>query len=88
MSITKLKLDGKRRLSIGKLVGNEVTGFNVTKYDDGRIMLDPTVDIPAREAWLFRNEKAISAVKKGLQEASQGKTKKLDNSLLADDDDE
>jgi hypothetical protein len=85
-AVTKLKLDGKRRLSIGKLVTEEVTGFNVTKYEDGRIMLEPTVDIPAREVWLFRNPKALAAVKKGLQEAASGKTKKLDLSLLGEED--
>lgn len=85
---TKLKLDGKKRLSVGKLIGDEVTGFNVTKCEDGRLILEPTVDIPARELWLYRNEKALAAVKGGLAEAAKGKTKKLDASLLADSDDE
>ncbi len=82
----KLKLDGKRRISIGKLIVDDVTGFSVTKCEDGRLILEPTIDIPAREVWLFRNEKALAAVKIGLAEAASGKTKKLDLSLLADDE--
>ena len=88
MQATKLKLDGKRRLSVGKLIGDEVTGFNVTKCDDGSFIFEPTIDVPASEIWLFRNEKALTAVKKGLHEAARGKTKRLDPALLADDDDE
>jgi hypothetical protein len=88
MQTTKLKLDGKKRLSVGKLIGDEVTGFNVTKCEDGSFIFEPTIDVPVSEVWLFRNEKALAAVKKGLHEAASGKTKKLDSSLLAEDDDE
>ena len=35
---------------------------------------DPRTPIPGREAWLFRNAKALSLVVRGLQDAADGKT--------------
>ena len=32
------------------------------------------VSIPASEAWLYRNLKALDAVRKGLQDSAEGKT--------------
>jgi hypothetical protein len=33
------------------------------------------VSIPASETWLFRNEKAVDSVRRGLQETAKGKAK-------------
>jgi hypothetical protein len=33
--------------------------------------------IPSSEAWLYENENALENVQKGLQDAAQGKTSKL-----------
>jgi len=35
---------------------------------DDKIILEPMVEIPAREAWLHQNEKALNKVKTGLSE--------------------
>jgi hypothetical protein len=39
--------------------------------------LQPVVEIPASEAWLFQNKEAFESVKKGLKDASKGKISKL-----------
>jgi hypothetical protein len=49
--------------------------FDVYRDDDGRIILDPRVSIPASEAWLFRNRKALDSLRRGLREAAEGKAK-------------
>ncbi len=42
---------------------------SVRAYLDGdKIGLEPMVEVPAREAWLYQNEKALSKVKAGLSE--------------------
>ena len=71
---------------MGKLVDIKVTGFNATCEDDGKIILEPTVDIPARELWLYENRAALSRVRQGLREAKAGKTSKLDISTLANEE--
>jgi hypothetical protein len=67
--------DSKRRLTLGKALeglDSEVR-FDVYRGSDGQIVLDPRISIPASEAWLYRNPKALAAVRQGLQEAAEGK---------------
>jgi hypothetical protein len=40
----------------------------------GQILLDPIVNIPEREIWLWKNQSALSSLKQGLQEAKAGET--------------
>ncbi len=82
----KIKLDGKRRLSLGKLVDEHVTGFNATRDPDGRIILEPTLDIPVREVWLYKNRPALASVHKGIEDAQKGATSPLDMALLAEEE--
>jgi hypothetical protein len=66
--------DSKGRITLGKLAAG-VTSFRVSREDDGRIVLEPFTEIPAREHWLFENRKALASVRKGLQESAAGKAK-------------
>jgi hypothetical protein len=67
--------DSKRRLTLGKALEglDSDVRFDVYRKPDGQIVLDPRVSIPASEAWLYRNPKALAAVRRGLQEAAEGK---------------
>jgi len=47
--------------------------YRVLTNDLGQILLEPIVDIPERERWLFENPEALAAVKQGLKEAAEGK---------------
>jgi hypothetical protein len=70
-----IRPDSKRRLTLGKAMeglDSEVR-FDVYRGSNGQIVLDPRVSIPASEAWLYRNPKALAAVRRGLQEAAEGK---------------
>lgn len=82
----KLRPDSKGRVTLGSLAKG-VTGFEVTIDDQNRIILDPLVEVPAREKWLFDNEVALNQVKKGLQDAAAGKVNTRDFSKYLDDDD-
>lgn len=73
--VRDVRPDSKHRLTLGKaLVGlDEEVRFDVYRNPRGQILLDPQVSIPASEAWLYRNPKALAAVRQGLQEAAEGK---------------
>jgi hypothetical protein len=68
------KIDVLRGNDIGKFVSEGVTGFEILVQDDGSLVLSPTVEIPARDAWIFQNKKAFASVKRGLEQASKGRT--------------
>ncbi len=69
-------VDGRNRLTLGELPKGSKR-VRVYKNDRGEVLLQPVVEIPASEVWLFKNEKALESVKKGLKEASEGKISKL-----------
>lgn len=68
--------DSRKRVALGRALDDlGDASFNVYKDAEGRIILEPHVSIPASEAWLFRNTKAIDSVRRGLEEAVAGKAK-------------
>lgn len=65
------KPDSKHRIVLkGAQVGEH---YRIYRNDAGQILLDPQVMIPAREAWLFKNKKALASVRQGIKEAAKGK---------------
>jgi hypothetical protein len=70
-----IRPDAKKRVTLGKaLTGlDEDVRFDVYRKENGQILLDPQISIPASEVWLYRNPEAIEAVRRGLQEAQDGK---------------
>ena len=68
--------DGRRRVTLGKALEgiDPDAAFEVCRDELGRIILDPLVSVPAREAWLCRKTKALAMVRRGLQDAAEGKT--------------
>ncbi len=68
MKAVNLSVDSRKRISLSKLLP-ELPVSSVRAYlDDGKIILEPMVEIPAREVWLYQNEKALARVRKGLSE--------------------
>lgn len=81
--------DSRKRIALGRaLSGLEDASFNVYRDSHGRIILDPQVSIPASEAWLFRNRKAIDSVRRGLEEAAAGKAEPAGSFAQFAEDDE
>jgi hypothetical protein len=74
--IQQLRPDSKGRITLGKLARG-VSSFRARRTDDGNIILEPFTEIPAREKWLFVNASAFGAVKAGLAQAAEGKTRTL-----------
>lgn len=44
---------------------------------EGRIVLEPFVEIPARERWLFDNPQALASVRQGLADSAAGRVVSL-----------
>lgn len=68
--------DSKGRISLGKRA-KDFSGYTLKESPDGSILLEPLIEIPAKEAWLFKNKEALSSVQRGLKQAGTGKTKSL-----------
>ena len=68
MDVTSLTVDSKKRTSLTKLLppGNI---RSVRVYTDGlRIVLEPMMEVPVEEAWLFQNRDSLKKVLTGLSQ--------------------
>jgi len=68
MDVISLTIDSKKRISLTKLLppGNI---RSVRAYTDGpRIVLEPMMEVPVEEAWLFENRNAFKKVLTGLSQ--------------------
>lgn len=86
--VTQVRPDAKGRVTLSKLA-NGISSFNVSRDEDGRLLLEPMVEIPAREKWLYENKEAIACVRRGLADAKAGRVKSLGSfAKFAKEDDE
>jgi len=79
-----LKLDSKKRITLGKLVADEVSSYDAEIKENGVIILYPKVEIPAEELWIFKNRPAMDSLKKGMEESASGNLSELDESFWVD----
>jgi len=89
LTIKTVRPDSKGRITLGKRT-KEFSGYTLKEATDGTILLEPLVELPAREAWLFKNKEALASVEKGLKESGEGKAKSLGSfaKYLDEDDNE
>lgn len=79
--------DSKGRITLGKR-SREFSGYTMKEKADGSILLEPLIEVPAKEAWLYKNKEAFDRVSKGLEQSAAGKTKSLGSFAKYLDDDE
>jgi hypothetical protein len=80
--MTTKTIDSKGRLALGSHFAGQLVLIDDT--DPDRIIVQRAQAIPAREAWLFKNEKALHLVRQGLAEAREGRFSKTPPDLEAD----
>ncbi len=64
--------DSKGRITLGSLAAG-ASSFKAYKDDKGRIILEPQIEVPAAEAWLWNNAAAMKSVQQGLKDSAEGK---------------
>jgi hypothetical protein len=77
-----VKPDAKKRVVLPRGQVQEGVTYHIYTNSLGQIVLDPQVTIPASEAWLFKNPKALAAVRRGLNDAAEGRVSKVDLDTL------
>ena len=77
MTVKELKTvrpDAKGRITLGHLADG-VSSYLVSKDKYNRIILEPRVEIPAKDKWIFENNAALRQVKRGLEDSAAGRVK-------------
>jgi len=72
----RFRPDSKGRITLGKLAEG-VSSYRARRQKDGRIVLEPFVEVPADERWLYENKEALDSVKAGLTDAKAGRVTRM-----------
>lgn len=70
--------DSKGRITLGNLAAG-ASSFKAYRDTKGRIILEPQVEVPAAEVWLWQNPAAMKSVQQGLKDSGEGKLVKRDS---------
>jgi hypothetical protein len=77
----KINMDNLHRVSLTRLLTKEerhlVSSFKAYKEDDGRIILEPLVEIPAKEHWIYKNPEALDSLMRGIKDVEEGRLNDL-----------
>ncbi len=85
MPVDTRPLDSKHRITLGgrlyRLLMSKmkIDSYQVFVGKGGDILLRPAVSIPSSEAWVYQNPEVICKIRKGIEEAGEGKTEKVNN---------
>lgn len=63
-----LRPDSKGRITLGSITKG-ISGYAMHKKPNGTLILEPFVEIPVKEKWLFENSSALQKVQTGLAQA-------------------
>ncbi|OGP90111.1 MAG: hypothetical protein A2157_17385 [Deltaproteobacteria bacterium RBG_16_47_11] len=69
-------IDDRNRLTLGELLKGSKR-VRLYKNNRGEVLVQPVVEIPASELWLFQDKEALENVKGGLKDAAQGRISRL-----------
>ncbi len=80
--MTTKQVDSKGRLTLGAEFAGSLVIVDDSEPDS--VVIRKAVAIPEREAWLYRNPKALAAVQRGLEQARKGEFSKNPPDIEAD----
>jgi hypothetical protein len=76
--VAEVTADECARIAIGKAGAHKDDRYAVSVNDDGAILLTPVTSIPQRELVVWENEELKTSLHRGLADAAEGKTRRLD----------
>jgi hypothetical protein len=75
----KLQLDTRNRVCLTHFLPKNLDISSFRAYQDGnKIILEPLVEIPAEEHWIYKNPKAMTSVMRGLEDIKEGRVSQID----------
>ncbi len=67
MQTSILRPDAKGRINLGEVARN-ISSYRVTVETNGQILLEPYVEIPLSDKWIFEDKELLNKIKKENQE--------------------
>ena len=54
-----------------------MSSYRARRQKDGTIILEPFVEIPAEERWIYENPEVLAALKQGIADAKAGRLTRM-----------
>ena len=75
-----VNMDTKQRVCLTRLLTKEerenFSTFRIYR-EGGKIVLEPVIEVPEKDHWIYRNPKALSSLMKGIKDFEEGKLQDL-----------
>lgn len=78
-----LNMDGKKRITLGKLISRDTTYFEVEKQKDGTIILRPKTNLSSKEIGIYADKQVFNSLKKGIKDVKKGLYTPIDSNFWA-----
>jgi hypothetical protein len=76
--VTTARPDDRGRITLGSTLTKDVSRYDVfVDESTGEVLLKPFREVPAQEAWFYKNEVAQKLVAEGIVAARDSKLKKI-----------
>ena len=87
-----VSMDTKQRICLTRLLTKEerenFSTFRIYR-DGGKIVLEPVVEVPEKDHWIYKDPKALASLMKGIKDAEEGKLHDLGSfAQYAEEEDE
>lgn len=73
-------MDSRQRVCLTRVLSKEeIENFNSFRLyrTDGKIVLEPTVEVPSKDHWIYKNPAALISLMKGINDAEEGRLHNL-----------
>lgn len=74
----EIDVDERRRVSLGKLLGDDVTRLRVETLPTGELLLTPVVSLSIRELSVLADPARLASIKAGIDEVAEGKVRRYE----------
>lgn len=71
-----VNMDAKQRICLTRVLSKEeresLSSFRMYR-EGGKIVLEPVMEIPSKDHWIYKDEKALASLMKGIKDAEEGR---------------
>jgi hypothetical protein len=71
-----VNMDAKQRICLTRVLSKEereiFNSFRIYR-EGGKIVLEPVVEVPEKDHWIYKNPKALASLMKGIKDAEEGR---------------
>ncbi len=73
---SKVNMDNKHRICLNRVLSKEeretFSSFRIYR-EGGKIVLEPIMEFPTQDHWIYKNPEALASLMRGIKDAEEGR---------------